>query len=841
MPRQTGPAPEPTAPTPVTYEELIGSEATKVKVPIALALAVTDRESKFDVNARSPKGAIGLMQLMPDTARRYGKDPTDIVQNVQAGVAHLRFLLDRYQNDWEKTLAAYNAGEGAVDKHGGIPPFAETQAYVPAVMRLYRQYLTRFPSQETDLVPPARGRGTGAGPGPGFAPYRIPGRGQGPPVDYARYKPPTGLEPEPATGLVSGFAEGAWRTGVVEPAQGVLAMGQRLIEENRPEALARLTPQERVARSLPGGPLAPMAAELLKGGLQAHWNQAVQAKQAYDEGRWGDVILHGAGTVIPFLGPAAAEIIEKGQQSGDWSTATGELTGTFGPNLLKAFKFLPSQRTIVGVPKTYGERTGSTPMRFLERLTERTVTGSSRFQQFRMIQQQALQGMGDRIVQRLNQGGALPSRDIGMLVERGLTQARDQVQATLRAMYGAIDQQVQTHRIRVPQVTQQPSLLVGPQGQPLTVPVRKLVTQTVGPAFASSTPLKKVAIGLLRRIRDEAQLISPTELKRSADLLETIIRSPKRLPFGVYQDARSDLLKIVRSHGDLLPGKAAGIAKQLVEETDNAMIEAARSSGIPGLEADVRAANAFRADAEVFNEAFIKKLVETAGAERVPDMIRGMDIAEISSVRGLLQPQQWQAVQARIMQDLFEESTRGEMLSGSQVASRLATHGTLRPAITPHLQVNAFEKALERLGREKIDTLFGPQAFDDLMQVVAEGKLIAPAQGATITQGLMAAGVNGTIMAPFLGPLGNWISWPYSAGTGGSFWALSQLMTHPEGFKTWRRFAGAVSRGNRPLAMTLGLQLTRDLNEIEAQRETPPVVPRVQAQPAPLGAPATPP
>lgn len=117
----------------------------------ALILAVMRIESAFDPRALSPKGAMGLMQLMPGTAKRFGvRDPWDPSQNLQGGAAYLRFLLERYGGDVVKAAAAYNAGEGAVDKYGGVPPFAETTAYVQALRSLYAK--PRHPV-ETAMVP----------------------------------------------------------------------------------------------------------------------------------------------------------------------------------------------------------------------------------------------------------------------------------------------------------------------------------------------------------------------------------------------------------------------------------------------------------------------------------------------------------------------------------------------------------------------------------------------------------------------------------------------------------------------------------------------------------------
>lgn len=104
----------------------------------ALVLEVVRAESNFDPRARSHKGALGLMQLIPATARRFGvKDPFEPMQNLKGGMAYLSWLLQRFDGDVALTLAGYNAGEGAVERYGGIPPFAETRDYVEKILRRY--------------------------------------------------------------------------------------------------------------------------------------------------------------------------------------------------------------------------------------------------------------------------------------------------------------------------------------------------------------------------------------------------------------------------------------------------------------------------------------------------------------------------------------------------------------------------------------------------------------------------------------------------------------------------------------------------------------------------------
>lgn len=125
------------------YEREIADAAHSSQVEAALLRAVIAVESNFNPRAVSPKGALGLMQLMPATARAYGViSPLNAQQNIRAGAQHLRALLDRFSNNKELALAAYNAGLGAVLAHGGqVPPFAETRSYVPAVLKRYQQNL----------------------------------------------------------------------------------------------------------------------------------------------------------------------------------------------------------------------------------------------------------------------------------------------------------------------------------------------------------------------------------------------------------------------------------------------------------------------------------------------------------------------------------------------------------------------------------------------------------------------------------------------------------------------------------------------------------------------------
>jgi soluble lytic murein transglycosylase-like protein len=143
---QTATTGAPSTMPPAEIEQLVQSNASTWGVDPALVRAVMANESGFNPAATSKTGAQGLMQLMPETAASLGvTDAYNPEQNVWGGARYLRGLMDRFGGDLTKTIAAYNAGPGAVEKYGGVPPFAETQSYVKNVLDSYQQYSTQRP------------------------------------------------------------------------------------------------------------------------------------------------------------------------------------------------------------------------------------------------------------------------------------------------------------------------------------------------------------------------------------------------------------------------------------------------------------------------------------------------------------------------------------------------------------------------------------------------------------------------------------------------------------------------------------------------------------------------
>jgi len=144
----------PTTPQERIVFDLVHKLAPDFQVSPRLAVAVIRAESNFDPKARSPKNAQGLMQLIPETSARFNvKKPYDPIQNIRGGLAYLRWLLAYFRGDVALVAAAYNAGEGAVNRYRGVPPYAETRAYVKHIMQFFKNPQHPFDASVTEPSP----------------------------------------------------------------------------------------------------------------------------------------------------------------------------------------------------------------------------------------------------------------------------------------------------------------------------------------------------------------------------------------------------------------------------------------------------------------------------------------------------------------------------------------------------------------------------------------------------------------------------------------------------------------------------------------------------------------
>lgn len=137
-----------------SLEEAITRIAYRHGIRPSFVRAVIQAESNYNAAAISPKGAVGLMQLMPGTAVKFGvRNRFDPLQNLEGGVRYLRHLMDQYPGQYHLVLAAYNAGESAVERHRGMPPYRETRQFVPRVVRYYDRLRPYDPPPAPELPP----------------------------------------------------------------------------------------------------------------------------------------------------------------------------------------------------------------------------------------------------------------------------------------------------------------------------------------------------------------------------------------------------------------------------------------------------------------------------------------------------------------------------------------------------------------------------------------------------------------------------------------------------------------------------------------------------------------
>jgi soluble lytic murein transglycosylase-like protein len=151
-------APESPPPAPIVapkaIEQMVKKLAPGFRIEPQFVLAIMKTESNFDIDALSPKNAMGLMQLIPETAERFNvRNPYDAQQNIRGGMAYLRWLLAYFEGDVALVAAAYNAGEGTVERYRGVPPYRETKAYVERILRLLGKRQLPFDRRITDPSP----------------------------------------------------------------------------------------------------------------------------------------------------------------------------------------------------------------------------------------------------------------------------------------------------------------------------------------------------------------------------------------------------------------------------------------------------------------------------------------------------------------------------------------------------------------------------------------------------------------------------------------------------------------------------------------------------------------
>ena len=732
------------------YTDLVRREAIAAGLSPDLALRVVQRESRQNPRAVSPKGAQGLMQLMPTTAKDLGvTDPFDPVQNVRGGVKYLRQMLDRYKGDERLALAAYNAGPGAVDQYGGVPPYAETQAYVGALAQPTDR-ITVDPRGVQRIAPSAR-RATPSAPAkPGFF----------------RGVAETAL---PFTSLTE--AKEVGQALVAQPLDSLVAMGKGLVSAQ----VEQFTKAGQAVSEMVGAP--PLSAQQFAAG--------------------GEALGRVAAGVLPIVGPVAAET---GEAIGRGETAygVGRAVGMAVPNVvsrgLRGVR--PSKLAPGEIPLTRGERTGSSASLFAEALVEKTFPGRKPFRELRARQQQALIQGANQVVDRIaGKGSAGDVYRSGKAMQDVIEETEHLVTESIGGRYKQIDELVATETKRVARTDLVPSQagLVDEFGRPVQVPQRTMQKVEVGGVQPDTAGLKRFAIPLLRRVRKEAELLPPGQLAPVLESLERIVQAPKRLGYQAFQDARTDLLAIARRHGDPIPGKAGGMAKKLASLTDEAMETAAEKSGITigprPLQEFVRETNRLWAESkDAFNESVLAKMVEAA-PERVHLLLENASLDDLAAVKKYARGPRLDEIKANLLRTWLSRDVQGES----------AVQGLVKVPDVAKMRGKVLREAAETYAADgRLQELFGAKDAQDLLVIAKTAEQLAT-QGKSATAGLMAGTMSASILAgtPIVGLLFGAPGLGTAVGVGGGLGLnlLARLMTKPEGLTSVRRTLHALGTG----------------------------------------------
>lgn len=550
------------------------------------------------------------------------------------------------------------------------------------------------------------------------------------------------------------------------------------------------------------------AAKTIAGQLIARpaQDQLERARTAASEGRTLESVAHSAAAALPVIGPMAAGVGENIGSGEPERIAQGvtDVASLAAPVPIRGMLRARSRRAPdpTAVPVTASERSGGALPRFAERLTERTIPGAGVFERFRNRQQQALQGLADDLVSRVSRERPTPEQ-AGLTMQRALDDAMERMKSEAGAIYGQIDEATAGMQPRVVPREGGALHVAGPGGLPVAAGLEGGVA-TAG--------LKDVAAPLLRRLDDESALIAPQELSRSRQILERIVNAPEQVSFRVMQDARSDMLRLARSFDDNLPGKAGGIARQVSEVTDDAMMRAAEQSGVPGLPGQIREANRlWRSMNETFKDTVVKKLVDAA-PERLPDYVKAASLDDIRRLSDLVPESAMNDVRASIVRDMLNRSTSGELQRSGSLLTGVS------PASPPVLSGTQLRGRLEGLGQPKLEALFGSRTATELSDIASLAERVGTRKSPGMA-GLIAGGINAAVLSPVLAPLGlGSLGLAQSAGLTAGFNAVARLLVRQPVARTrYLEMLRALERGDVNRAMQSGLAVSAMLNQ-EDQR-----------------------
>jgi hypothetical protein len=319
-------------------------------------------------------------------------------------------------------------------------------------------------------------------------------------------------------------------------------------------------------------------------------------------------------------------------------------------------------------------------------------------------------------------------------------------------------------------------------------------------------------------------MIPRGELSSARKLLVASVKQSDEMAYQTAQDIRTALMQQTRTlrRGKEIPGMAAGRSQKMLMATDEAMIDAARRSGVPGLVKHIRKTNRkYGRFKEAFDETVIHELMKAA-PEKIPDYVRSASLSDIRQLKLTLSAENMDMIRASIVRGMLDKSTKGELAAkGFGIEAIGATTVGLPPKIPMQLSGPSLQGAMEAIGRGKLTTLFGPETAGDLARLSHEATRVGTlGKGIPMIPGLLTGGINVAILSPILRFTGMWgLDVAKSAVMVSGLHVLSRLLVRQPGARrNYRAFLAAVARNDTQAALTAGLVLTSQL-ERETQRE----------------------
>lgn len=543
---------------------------------------------------------------------------------------------------------------------------------------------------------------------------------------------------------------------------------------------------------------------------ESHKKAIELSRKSAEEGQAGKSLFQSIAAGVPGAAQAAT-IYERSETEPAEAAGEGAFAVLMQALGLKTTKPIVKGGAAEGVPLLASEQSGSKLASFLEGVTEKTITGAGPFSRFRKEQAAAAVSRADKIVEDISAFKG-SSEELGRVIQ-------GQREATLVArkkaaseMYGEIDDAVKTHTVRKATTVETPSSLVDEFGNAMTFDKRILKKVEEGGVMVPTKGLKEAILPIARRLQDQRKLMDPKLLADAESIVNQVLHSPPRVSFRTMADTRSDLLAIARRFDEPLAGKRAGITKTLASAADDAMMSAAAESKVPGLATKVREANAhYHETARLFDQRLIEQIGKTQSPEKIAGFVRGAGLQELRDLQQVVPPGAFKAAGARIMRDVLDNVTEGELSRIELIPEGQAGRG-VGLEFSPHQTIkgNKFQAELEKIGQPKLEALYGEKIASDLNRLAEVTKRIGKPNP---TAAWIAGASNALITyGGFTGRL------PEALTTAAAFNVLGRILARPGGAQA---LTGYLSNAGKPVAAAYWGSKLAVIAEEELKTEQP--------------------